>query len=146
MPVCEPRDCARMPHLVTTRSSGGAQEARRSPQCGELALQDLERVDGRGFGTIDPDQPNQFRINDDEYIDEIWEVGVIGLVAYLFMIVAPVLAARRAIRARDPVIEPPSFGYRLDDPFSWLIAGCIVIILAAVLADWFVLRPRRTGN
>ena len=30
---------------------------------------------GRGFGTIDPDQPTLFRINDDEYMDEIWQVG-----------------------------------------------------------------------
>ena len=57
---------------------------------------------GRGFGTLNPDQPKQFRINDDEYIDEIWEVGVVGLLAYLWMIIAPVFLARRAIRARDP--------------------------------------------
>jgi hypothetical protein len=40
---------------------------------------------------------------------------------------------------RDAVTEPPALSYRLDDPFSWLIAAGIAIILAAVLADWFVL-------
>ena len=59
-------------------------------------------VIGRGFGTLDSEQSNDFRINDDEYIDEIWEVGIVGLLAYLFMIMAPVIAARRAIRTRDP--------------------------------------------
>jgi hypothetical protein len=48
---------------------------------------------------------------------------------------------------RDAVSEPAPLSYRLDDPFSWLIAGGIAIILAAVLADWFVLdrtaRARR---
>jgi hypothetical protein len=48
---------------------------------------------------------------------------------------------------RDAVSEPPVLSYRLDDPFSWLIAAGIAIILAAVLADWFVLdrtaRARR---
>jgi hypothetical protein len=48
---------------------------------------------------------------------------------------------------RDAVSEPPALAYRLDDPFSWLIAAGIAIILAAVLADWFVLdrmaRARR---
>ena len=45
---------------------------------------------GRGFGTLNPEQPDQFRINDDEYIDEIWEVGAVGLLAYLCMILAPI--------------------------------------------------------
>jgi Ca-activated chloride channel homolog len=48
---------------------------------------------------------------------------------------------------RDAVSEPAPLSYRLDDPFSWLIAAGIAIILAAVLADWFVLdrtaRARR---
>jgi hypothetical protein len=48
---------------------------------------------------------------------------------------------------RDAVSEPAPLSYRLDDPFSWLIAVGIAIILAAVLADWFVLdrtaRARR---
>jgi len=48
---------------------------------------------------------------------------------------------------RDAVSELPALAYRLDDPFSWLIAAGIAIILAAVLADWFVLdrtaRARR---
>ena len=43
---------------------------------------------------------------------------------------------------REPLVEIPPLGYRLDDPFSWLIAGGIVLLLIAVLADWFVLRPR----
>ncbi|HEV7999168.1 MAG TPA: hypothetical protein VGP63_04760, partial [Planctomycetaceae bacterium] len=48
---------------------------------------------------------------------------------------------------RDAVSEPAPLSYRLDDPFSWLIAVGIVLILAAVLTDWFVLdrtaRARR---
>jgi hypothetical protein len=81
---------------------------------------------GRGFGTIEPDQSNQFRINDDEYIDEIWEVGVIGLLAYLFMIIAPVIAARRVIRARDPVIEPLVLATS---------AGCVAYLVVNALFD-----------
>jgi Ca-activated chloride channel homolog len=48
---------------------------------------------------------------------------------------------------RDAVSAPATLSYRLDDPFSWLIALGIVIILAAVLADWFVLdRTTRVGR
>ena len=48
---------------------------------------------------------------------------------------------------RDAVSEPPALSYRLDDPFSWLIVAGIATILAAVLADWFVLdRTARTSR
>jgi Ca-activated chloride channel homolog len=48
---------------------------------------------------------------------------------------------------RDAISEPPALSYRLDDPFSWLIAVGIVVILTAVLLDWFVLdRGARTAR
>ena len=81
---------------------------------------------GRGFGTLDPDQPNQFRINDDEYIDEIWEVGVVGLLAYLWMILTPVLAARKAIRARDPDVAPLALAAS---------GGCVAYLVVNALFD-----------
>jgi hypothetical protein len=81
---------------------------------------------GRGFGTLDPEQPNQFRINDNEYIDEIWEVGAIGLFAYFFMILAPILTARRAIRTRDPEIAPLALAAS---------AGCVAYLVVNALFD-----------
>ncbi len=81
---------------------------------------------GRGFGTIDPEHPDQFRINDDEYIDEIWQVGFIGLFAYLFMILAPIILARRAIRARDPTVAPLALATS---------AGCVAYLVVNVLFD-----------
>jgi len=81
---------------------------------------------GRGFGTLDPDQPAQFRINDDEYIDEIWEVGVVGLLAYAWMILSPVFTARRAIRARDPAVASLALA---------AAGGCIAYFVANALFD-----------
>lgn len=81
---------------------------------------------GRGFGTLNSDLANQFRINDDEYIDEIWEVGVVGLLAYIFMILAPVFTARRAIRARDPVVSSLALAAS---------AGCIAYLVVNGLFD-----------
>lgn len=81
---------------------------------------------GRGFGTLAPEQPDQFRINDDEYIDEIWEVGVVGLLAYLCMIVAPVVSARRTIRGRDP--DAASLALAAS-------AGCIAYLVVNALFD-----------
>ena len=81
---------------------------------------------GRGFGTLNPEEQTMFRINDDEYIDEIWEVGVVGLLAYLGMILAPVVLARRAIRARDPNVASLALAAS---------AGCIAYFVANALFD-----------
>lgn len=81
---------------------------------------------GRGFGTINADQPAQFRINDDEYIDQLWEVGALGLAAFIWMILAPVFIAHAAIRSRGPTIA------------SLVLAtssGCIAFLVASALLD-----------
>lgn len=81
---------------------------------------------GRGFGTLNIEETNVFRINDNEYIDQIWEVGIVGLLAYVFMIVAPVLIARRAIRGRDPTVEPLALAAS---------AGCVAYLVVNALFD-----------
>ena len=81
---------------------------------------------GRGFGTIDPDQPTLFRINDDEYMDEIWQVGILGLLAYLTMILAPIVISRRAIRGRDPTVSQLALAGS---------AGCVAYLVANALFD-----------
>ncbi len=83
---------------------------------------------GRGFGTLDSDLETQFRINDDEYIDEIWEVGIFGLLAYIFMILAPVFTARGAIRGRDPDVSSLALASS---------AGCIAYLVVSALFDAF---------
>jgi hypothetical protein len=44
---------------------------------------------------------------------------------------------------RDAPTEVPPLSYQLGDPFSWLIAGGITVILITVIADWFVLKNVR---
>jgi O-antigen ligase len=81
---------------------------------------------GRGFGTLNPDIPTQFRINDNEYLDEIWEVGILGLIAYAGMTVAPIVAARRAIRSRDPTTASLALAAS---------AGCVCYLTVSALFD-----------
>jgi hypothetical protein len=81
---------------------------------------------GRGFGTLNPQQPSQFRINDNEYIDELWEVGILGLLAFLWMILAPVMSARRAIRTRGPTVGSLALATS---------GGCIAFLVACALFD-----------
>lgn len=83
-------------------------------------------VMGRGFGTLDPERPTVFRINDDEYIDELWEVGFVGLAAYLLMLAAPVIAARGAIARRDAEVAPLALAAS---------AGCVAYLVANALFD-----------
>jgi hypothetical protein len=83
-------------------------------------------VIGRGFGTLNPDQPTIFRINDDEYVDEIWQVGIVGLLAYVGMIIAPILVARRAIRGRDPAMCSLALATS---------AGCVAYLVVSALLD-----------
>jgi hypothetical protein len=58
---------------------------------------------GRGYGTYDH---TSYRILDMELLQQLIEVGVIGLAAYLFVIGAIVGVARAPIRARTPVDAP----------------------------------------
>ena len=81
---------------------------------------------GRGFGTISYEEPSQFRVNDDEYLDQVWEVGFVGLLAFVSMILAPVFLARKTIRGR----EPPAASLALAGS-----AACVAFLAACALFD-----------
>jgi hypothetical protein len=81
---------------------------------------------GRGFGTLNEEQPKMFRINDDEYLDEIWQVGIAGLLAYIFMILAPIILARRGIRGEDAEVSSLALAGS---------AGCVAYLVVNVLFD-----------
>jgi O-Antigen ligase len=81
---------------------------------------------GRGFGTVNGEQPAQFRVNDNQYLDEIWEVGAVGLLAYVLMILAPVALARGAIRSRDPAVASLALAAS---------GGCVAYLVVNVLFD-----------
>ena len=81
---------------------------------------------GRGYGSINPDQPQQFRINDDQYLDELWQVGFLGLIAFMWMILAPVVLARSAIRTRGPTIASLALAAS---------GGCVAFFVVSALFD-----------
>ncbi len=81
---------------------------------------------GRGYGSIDVDQATQFRINDDQYIDELWETGALGLIAFIAMILAPVVMARNAIRTREPTVASLALAAS---------AGCVAFLVVSALFD-----------
>lgn len=52
---------------------------------------------GRGYGTLDPDNYRWYRILDNEYLDQLFQVGIVGLLAYLSIIVSALTTAHRVI-------------------------------------------------
>jgi hypothetical protein len=56
-------------------------------------------VIGRGYGSYTPDQ---YRYLDNEYLQRLVETGVVGLVAYLLVILAVVFTAHLTTRSKDP--------------------------------------------
>jgi len=81
---------------------------------------------GRGYGALDSQQATQFRINDDQYIDELTSTGSLGLLAFVGLILAPVVMARSAIRTRGPTVA------------SLALAGsaaCVAFLVVSALFD-----------
>jgi hypothetical protein len=83
-------------------------------------------VIGRGYGTLEPDTPATFRTNDNEYLDEIWQVGILGLLAFIAMILAPVVSAHRAIRSRALNVSSLALAGA---------GGCLAFLVACALFD-----------
>ena len=53
---------------------------------------------GRGYGTLDTDNSRWYRILDNEYLGELFQVGFVGLLAYLAMVLAPLISAHGVIK------------------------------------------------
>jgi len=81
---------------------------------------------GRGYGTLDSIKVDTYRIFDNEYLGELYQVGVIGLLAFLALIVAPVILARKVVRSENPFRGPPALA---------AAAGIIAFAVAASLYD-----------
>lgn len=68
---------------------------------------------GRGYGSLDTDNSRWYRILDNEYLGEVFQVGFVGLIGYLAMVLSPLLTAHGVIRrakGRAPEIVAASAG------------------------------------
>jgi hypothetical protein len=82
---------------------------------------------GRGFGTFDAAmRPDLYRITDDQLLSLLWQAGALGLLSYAFMIISPIIAARRARRSRDPAIRMVALAAS---------AGCVAYLVVNALFD-----------
>ena len=80
---------------------------------------------GRGYSTLDVSNWRTYRILDNEYLDTVFEVGVVGLVAYLAIVFTALMTAHGVIR-RGGVRGPPALA---------AAAGCAAFGLVSATYD-----------
>jgi O-Antigen ligase len=84
---------------------------------------------GRGYGTLDSTKSDTYRIFDNEYLGVLFQVGLLGLLAFLAAIFTPVvIAVRHVARSDNPLRGPPALG---------AAAGCLAFAVATGLYDIF---------
>ena len=93
--------------LLATGSSSNSTEGRLNDYSA-VAPDILDNlVIGRGYGTLDPQNWRWYRILDNEYLGELVQVGIVGLLAYLAMVIAALTTAHGVIK-RGGVRAPPA--------------------------------------
>ncbi|HEY7456117.1 MAG TPA: O-antigen ligase family protein, partial [Solirubrobacterales bacterium] len=63
---------------------------------------------GRGYGTLDSARSDTYRILDNEYLGQLYQGGVLGLAAFLALILTPLLVVRSLLRSDHPLRGPPA--------------------------------------
>ncbi|HYJ21163.1 MAG TPA: O-antigen ligase family protein [Solirubrobacterales bacterium] len=110
---------------------------------------------GRGYGTLDSSRGDIYRIFDNQYLGQLYQTGALGLMAFLALIITPLVVVRSVLRSDHPLRGPPAlaagagclaFGVStaLYDVLSFLGAPYLFLFLAAMCtcaASVEVLRP-----
>ena len=82
---------------------------------------------GRGSGTLDSLRRDTYRIFDNEYLGQLYQVGLLGLLAWIALILTPVvIAVRYSARSDNPMRGPPALA---------AAAGCMGFAIASALYD-----------
>jgi hypothetical protein len=81
---------------------------------------------GRGYGTLDATRVDTDRIFDNEYLGQALQVGGLGLIAFMALILTPLFVVRSALRSDSPLRGPPALA---------AAASCLAFGVAAALYD-----------
>ena len=81
---------------------------------------------GRGYGTLDPSRVDTYRIFDNEYLGQLYQVGGLGLIAFLIFLVTPLFVVRPVLRSDNPMRGPPALA---------AAASCLAFGVASALYD-----------
>jgi hypothetical protein len=81
---------------------------------------------GRGYGTLDSSRVDSYRVFDNEYLGQAFQVGALGLIAFLALIVTPLFVVRNVMRSDNPLRGPPALAAG---------ASCLAFGVSAALYD-----------
>jgi GT2 family glycosyltransferase len=81
---------------------------------------------GSGYGTRDIEDINNVRILDNEYLGQLLTVGLIGMSAFIVLIISAMVVPHRTIRTGDPARAGPALAAS---------AASVVFLVAAFLFD-----------
>ncbi len=115
---------------------------------------------GRGYGTLDSARGDTYRIFDNQYLGQLYQTGALGLMAFLALIITPLVMVRSVLRSDHPLRGPPAlaagagclaFGVStaLYDVLSFLGAPYLFLFMAAMCtcaASVEVLRPAKPAR
>jgi hypothetical protein len=113
-------------HLLRTAANSESTIGRTSDY--EAVVPDLlsNPLLGRGYGTLDPARIDTYRIFDNEYLGQLYQVGAIGLLTFLALILTPLLLVRNVVRSENSQRGPPALAAS---------AGCLAFAVATCLYD-----------
>jgi O-antigen ligase len=99
---------------ILANSQNSSSTEQRVTDYGGIAPDILSHpIIGRGYGSLDSDNSRWYRILDNEYLGEVFQVGFVGLIGYLAMVLSPLFTAHGVIRrakGRAPEIIAASAG------------------------------------
>lgn len=81
---------------------------------------------GRGYGTLDSLRRDEYRIFDNQYLGLLYQVGVLGLLAFLAVVLTPIILVRHVARTDNPLRGPPALA---------AAGGCMAFAVASALYD-----------
>lgn len=145
--------------ILATASSSDSTTQRISDYSG-IAPDILSHpIIGQGYGSLDSDNSRWYRILDNEYLGELFQVGFLGLLGYLAMVLAPLVTAHGVIRragGRAPPIVAAAAGCAAfavvsgtfdalsfsEAPYSFFFMAGLIAAAASARGD----RPERAGS
>jgi O-antigen ligase len=90
---------------VGTQDSTGARTADYPAIVPDLLTNPLL---GRGYGTHNTIRVDTYRIFDNEFLGEVYQVGVLGLLAFLALVLTPLFMVRSVLRSDNRLRGPPA--------------------------------------
>jgi O-antigen ligase len=151
-------------HVLASAGSSDSTTQRISDYSGIAPDVLSHPVIGEGYGSLDSDNARWYRILDNEYLGELFQVGILGVLAYLAMVLAPLVTAHGVIRrasGRAPPIVAAAAGcaaYAVvsgtfdamsfpQAPYSFFFVAGLIAAAAAARGDQAALGPgRRLAN